>query len=411
MRIKSLSITNYRSCVRTSFEPHEHLSVLIGPNGSGKTNVLSALRLLPALCFSGASRFSREEPLSSPSQLRVVYHVGEHEIIYVANVSLATSERNLDEITSATEEWWIPSTQGRKRKVSIPSAILSDFMQERHGIGTWTTRRTHLAEWLRDRKLVPDALSCMEQIVRFASGISYYSASQFTNPGSAPVSFEVESEARRRVGISLSGHKRLLFDVYQAHRAKSDTYTEFISLVGPEGIGLIDSLDFEEIKTSSSSYSVMTGGKVVKREKTNLLVVPRVKIGRNTLSPSQLSEGTFKTLALVFSLVTDKSSLLMIEEPEVCVHYGLLSSIVELIKQYAKQKQIIVSTHSDSVLDKVLFENVFGVTREGDKGTQVKSIRSRMSGPEVSALRHYLENEGSLGEFWKHGDLEEEPHH
>lgn len=33
----------------TTFEPHEHLSVLIGPNGSGKTNVLSAIKLLHSL--------------------------------------------------------------------------------------------------------------------------------------------------------------------------------------------------------------------------------------------------------------------------------------------------------------------------------------------------------------------------
>lgn len=409
MRIKSLSITNYRSCVKTSFSPHEGLSVLIGPNGSGKTNVLSALRLLPALCFTSPRHYESDESIASASQLRVVYEVGEHEVIYVANLALVTSEKNLDEITRAQEEWWVPSLNGRRRKIGVPASILFDLMQERPTSRTWSSsrRRAHFEDWLRDRKLIPSALSLLEEIIGFATRITYYSASQFTNPGSAPVSFEVESEDKRRVGISLAGHKRLLFDIYQAHRAKSDNYTEFISLVGPDGIGLVDSIDFEEIKTSSSNYSVMTGGKVVKRERTNLLVVPRVKIAGNVLSPSQLSEGTFKTLALVFCLVTDKSTLLMIEEPEVCVHYGLLSSIVELIKIYSRQKQILVSTHSDSVLDKVDVENVFGVNRDRDLGTAVSSIKKRMSAQELAALRHYLEHEGSLGEYWKHGDLEE----
>jgi predicted ATPase len=136
------------------------------------------------------------------------------------------------------------------------------------------------------------------------------------------------------------------------------------------------------------------------------LVVPSFQISENQLSPSQLSEGTFKTLALVFYLVTDKSQILMLEEPEVCVHHGLLSSIVELIKVYSNDKQILISTHSDAVLDKLDIDNVFKVMRDGDKGTVVSSIRKNLKGSELTALKEYLANEGSLGEFWKHGDLE-----
>lgn len=150
----------------------------------------------------------------------------------------------------------------------------------------------------------------------------------------------------------------------------------------------------------------MTGGKVVKKEKTNLLVVPSFKISGNSLSPSQLSEGTFKTLALLFYLVTDKSSILMIEEPEVCVHHGLLNSIVELIEVYSANKQIFISTHSDSVLDRLEVDNVFRVWRTKEAGTQVSNIKRNMKNKELLALKNYLLNEGSLGEYWKHGDLE-----
>ena len=96
----------------------------------------------------------------------------------------------------------------------------------------------------------------------------------------------------------------------------------------------------------------------------------------------------------------------MLEEPEVCVHHGLLTSIVELIRIYSKNKQILISTHSDAVLDKLDLENVFKVERENGKGTVVSSIRKNIKGTELRALKEYLANEGSLGEFWKHGDLE-----
>ncbi|NVO00042.1 MAG: ATP-binding protein [Geobacteraceae bacterium] len=119
-----------------------------------------------------------------------------------------------------------------------------------------------------------------------------------------------------------------------------------------------------------------------------------------------MSEGTFKTLALIFYLVTDKSSILLIEEPEVCVHHGLLNSIVELLDIYSKDKQIIISTHSDAVLDKLRIDNVFKVKRTNEKGTEVSSIKRNMKHIELKALKNYLLNDGSLGEYWKHGDLE-----
>jgi ABC-type lipoprotein export system ATPase subunit len=410
MKITRIAIKNYRSCANTTFEPHSQLSVLIGPNGSGKTNVLSALRLLPALCAPSHRRYDTVDETATPSEILIDFEVDNSKVTYVAKVNIVTNEKNQDEIVRAEEEWWVPSPSGRRKKIGIASSYLLDLSTARAQGGTWpgAARRDHFVQWLvESRGLNRETTSLLEQVVQSLKRITYYSASQFTNPGGAPVSFEVEGDARKRVGISLIGHKRLLFDIYQEHRQKSQTYNEFIGLVGPDGIGLVQSIDFEEIQTSSSNYSVMTGGKVVRREKTNLLVVPRIKIDGNTLSPSQLSEGTFKTLALVFCLVTDKSAILMIEEPEVCVHHGLLTSIIELIKSYSKEKQIFVSTHSDSVLDKVFIENVFCVRRDVESGTLASSIKKSMSANEIDALKKYLANEGSLGEYWKHGDLEQ----
>jgi recombinational DNA repair ATPase RecF len=44
--LKRIMLENYRSCLRTSIDLHPNLSVLIGPNGSGKTNILQGMMLL-----------------------------------------------------------------------------------------------------------------------------------------------------------------------------------------------------------------------------------------------------------------------------------------------------------------------------------------------------------------------------
>lgn len=408
MHLQKVQIKNYRTCIDSTFELDKELSVLIGPNGSGKTNLLSALRILRTLCTTPEFRNRKSEaPASSATEIKSTFIVGKYRIVHTAKVHVVTNEKNADEIVKSTETWNIPTKDSKRKTIGVSAWQLRNFVSDHHDYG-WDNsgERDRFKEWLKEQGLVVKTFDYLSQITEYMLGISYYSASQFTNPGSAPVSFEVEGQANRRTGISIVGHKRILYDIYQEYLNKTETYREFLDLVGSDGINLIESLEFDEIQTSSSTYTVRAGGKVVERTKNNLIVVPRISISGQMLSPSQLSEGTFKTFALVFYLVTDKSSLLMIEEPEVCIHHGLLNSIIEMIKQYSHDKQIVVSTHSDSVLDRIEVKNVRSVKRDPLKGTLVTTLSKNMSAREVKALKAYLSNEGSLGEYWKHGDLE-----
>lgn len=270
------------------------------------------------------------------------------------------------------------------------------------------TRRQRYVLGRRSRFEVPDkVIKPVRAIVDTLREMRYYSASQFTTPADCPVSFEIEKEGKRSRGIRLRRHAKFLFDLYTSWKsAETSAYLQFFEIVGPKGIGLIDDIIFKEIPTSSIEYSVRSGGRVIQHKREKILIVPQFRIANNELSPNQLSEGTFKTITLLFYLVTEASQLLLIEEPEVCVHHGLLSSIIELIKTYSVDKQIVVSTHSDFVLDKVDPENVYSVTKSPDTGTNVAHITKAMSRRELSALRLYLETEGNLGEYWRHGGLE-----
>jgi len=407
MNISKLSIKNYRSCTSIEFSPNQGLSALIGPNGSGKTNILSAIKLLSNLTDTRSRHLIRDDIQTSISEIKVWFNWNGKSIIYTAKLNLVTNEKNQDEVLANSQSWYMYQVTGSKRNISIPIEIISDLFMERQFISSQRgIRNIQFSRFIRHFGLRSEELPAIEAVGKFLSDIRYYSASQFTNPTNCPISFEVEEASDSRRGISITGHKRLLYDMYEEFKSNSDSYNEFLSLIGKDGIGLVEEIDFKEIKTSSSKYTVMTGGKVKIKEKINLLVVPSFRIANSSLSPSQLSEGTFKTIALIFYLVTDKSSLLMIEEPEVCVHYGLLSSIVELIKTYSQEKQILISTHSDAVLDALSIDNVFKVKRDKEKGTIVSSIVKKMGSKDLAALKDYLHNEGSLGEFWKHGDLE-----
>lgn len=401
--ISSFEIKNYRSCVSTKFEPNKELSVLIGRNGSGKTNILSAIQLLVGLMHSRSSYYRRTENNSflSDSEIKVVFIYDGKPITYEATISITNNDRNEDEIIRSRESWYLYSITGRRKKIGVPLSILSDFSIARNEL------LTPLSSFIRSQYpdvSSADVIDVLVNIKDFISSISYYSASVFTNPANCPISFEVESELGARRGISISGHKKFLYDLYSSYKSKSASYEQFIDLVGRDGLGLVDEIKFQEIETSSATYKVAVGGRVISKEKKNNIIIPNFQIFGNSLSPSQLSEGTFRTLALIFYIVTDSSKLMLIEEPEVCIHHGLLSSIIELIKTLSHDKQIIVSTHSDQLLDQLLIDSVFRVVKS-EEGTSVSALKKSLSPEELAELKSYLRDVGGLGEYWKHGDL------
>jgi len=62
---------------------------------------------------------------------------------------------------------------------------------------------------------------------------------------------------------------------------------------------------------------------------------------------------------------------------------------------------MILSTHSDYVLDHVEPENVYRVSFDKLEGTVVRHIPKSMTSRELGALRRYLEREGNLGDGFK----------
>jgi predicted ATP-dependent endonuclease of OLD family len=99
---------------------------------------------------------------------------------------------------------------------------------------------------------------------------------------------------------------------------------------------------------------------------------------------------------------------MLIEEPEVCVHHGLLNSIIALLKLKSKKKQIAISTHSDYILDQLQLENLILVKRTKDRGTIAKPLSKSMKKNDFEALKTYLKESGNLGDYWRSGGLEDE---
>lgn len=422
-RIGRFRLRAFRSCKDTRFSPTERVTALIGPNGSGKTNVMHGMLLLQ-LQTRGRRYKDDDDPYSVKSYVDIDFIYKKKKIQYRAQINYGSTQLGQEDVATSNARWNFKELTGKAEwlkdeeiRLSLASGALKyNLHLADHGpVYYYSSRRraklSHLA--LDDSNLEPipkEISNAYIAIQKLRSGIKYYSASQFTNPSLCPTAFDIDEDgdlipegpsARR------GPHTRFMFDLYKLYQTNSPSYQAFLSLIDKKGMGLIDKIRWRAVKFSSSVYDVRAGGKVIPKKRIRTKIIPTLQIGSSQLSFSQLSEGTLRSLAMIFYIITDKSLLLLLEEPEVCVHHGLLKSVVSIIKEYSKSKQIIISTHSESVIDSLQPEEVLIVDKSRYRGTTVKPISDTMSSAGYRGLKHYLSTVGALGEFWKNSGFEQ----
>jgi predicted ATPase len=86
---------------------------------------------------------------------------------------------------------------------------------------------------------------------------------------------------------------------------------------------------------------------------------------------------------------------MLLEHPEEGIHRGLLRKLVDLLRDYSDQTQLIVTSHSPVVFNTLDPESVRLVTMENEGLTKVRAL----SPDELGVADRYLEEEGSLSDF------------
>jgi len=386
IKISKIEIVNYRSCIKTTIDVQDNLTTLIGINGVGKSNILNSLLLLKKI---NRNRFFHQEIIQETLKhtgLKLFLTIDKISYTLKSDIYIETDENNLDDVLYA--EIFLKKSKDKTQDWRpIPIDLFS-----------YVERLKIINKPFNDRKIQDEYLKSEEgqiaiQIVDFLLSISYYSATQFADPTRCPVSISIQETEIQGIK-NRESHSMFIYDLYSSYKSENKSFIKYVNIINKNGIGLIENIKFTEHKyTELNNRTVIT---------------PIFEIDGQRLSPNQLSEGTFKTLALIFYVLNDKSELLLIEEPEVCVHHGLLNSVIALIKQQSKEKQIIISTHSDFVLDKLKPENIILVKKDIQKGTLADKLSKTMSKDDYSALKEYLKTSGNLGEYWKEGGFENE---
>jgi predicted ATPase len=113
----------------------------------------------------------------------------------------------------------------------------------------------------------------------------------------------------------------------------------------------------------------------------------------------RLSDGTLRYLTLLTILCDPKPpGLVCIEEPELGLHPDIIPEIARLIQEASKRCQLIITTHSQTLVDAFSEQpEAIVVCEHGEDGTKMGRLP-----PEL--LKEWLQTY-SLGELWSRGHL------
>ena len=121
--------------------------------------------------------------------------------------------------------------------------------------------------------------------------------------------------------------------------------------------------------------------------------------GNYSIPATRLSDGTLRYLCLLAILCDpDPPSLICIEEPELGLHPDILPKIADLFKSASQRTQLIITTHSDILVDAMTDQPESIIVCEKHSG---KTVMNHLDAVKINKwLEKYR-----LGELWTSGKL------
>lgn len=348
--IKKLKIKNYKSLKDVELEL-DNFNVLIGPNASGKSNLLDCLAFISEI----AQRALNESLTGRGGYERVVFG-GKKENI----------ELSID---------FICDNEASRYFISISEKGIDE---ERLSIGDVVELDRHLNEI---KKRLDTGEFENVNVGIWIAAICYYSPQNKEYLSSWRSYNFITSEMRK----TYSAKRKLVLDKNGGNLAQV-----LLSLHNerPKTFDKIEDMLKQAIPQIDELLTPLTEG-------GDTYVAIREKGFDSPFDYFQVSDGTLRLLAYITAITANEPKLICFEEPENFIHPRLFELLVEILKR--SDKQIILSTHSPYLVDWVEPGDVI-IVEKRDQETVAKRIK------EVDKLKRHL-GEMGLGELLYSGEV------
>jgi predicted ATPase len=395
--LRQLRVTSYLS-LRDVTVPLGPVNVLVGPNASGKSNLLDVVAFLrdavrtdlrPAIDTRGG--YSRVRFRGRDA--------GAVRIELTAQVTRYSSEQALDEYRlefsgrqlpksarfalTRREEFRFKRTRGRGRRLTIRGSDLQVIDEDETPVQQQPLLQTDSLALATLPRLADEAGGAqVRQIAELFATFRVFDVDvvQARQPKAVRTAVPLRDDA-----ANLSAFLLHLSQLHGTWQALEKDLRHVIP--GVEGI------HFEQVSSGEDEA----------------VVVELVEAGlRNRTRLSEASYGTIRALALLAVLYDpDPPHLTCIEEFDHGLHPYAFDVLVERLRESSERTQYLIATHSPALVNRLHASELIVCEREPGTGA------SRLPAIDASTVREMeaaLEGELGLGELWFSGSLGGVPH-
>lgn len=389
MKIESLVVKNYKVFRDVQISDIPSLAVFLGKNGVGKTTFFDIFGFLhdclmtnvsAAITKRGGFDEVRSRGQTGDISFTIQFRPGTDEPLITYEVSFGIGERNKTIVKNEI-------LRMRRGQHGAPWKIL-DF-QCGEGFAAEGDLRTYqdvqLANRTKQHLESPDVLAIkglgqfkdFVAVNQFRKLIEDWYVADFRIDAARERQEENYSIRLSRTGSNLAAVTKYLYDNYPTR------FQAILEKMKERIPGVMN----VEAKTTDDGYIVL-----------------RFQDGqfKNPFSARFVSDGTIKMFTyLVLLNDPEQHALLCVEEPENQLYPELLEELAEEFRQYAKEGQVFVSTHSPDFLNAIELEELFIL----DKKDGYTNIRRAKDNKLIQDLYYAGEKPGAL---WRQGLLEGE---
>lgn len=371
--LEQLTLIGFRSFYSETVS-FENPVLLVGQNGSGKSNLTDSFAFL-----SAAMRQPLQEVVETRGGFPAVAHRSSTKG-RPSNLVLSVSLRDPDaETRSVRYAFDLRAKRGGEFEVASEWCVVdggdgsvSEFRRTRgpRGREHWESSVEGLDPVMGPSHL---ALPVVGGDRRFRPAHAFLSGMQICRIEPQALRSWQDPESGTRLRADGSNAASVLREIERGEAKDRETMRELLEAVVPGTVGFQAKRFGPKL---TIEFSQQRGADAVR------------------FPAASMSDGTLRLLGLLLAVFQrPRPTVLAIEEPEVTMHPGAVGAITDVLRQASRFMQVVVTTHSPEVLDAEWIEDRHLRLIDAEYGfSHVRSV----SGPTRQALKEHLMSAGEL---------------
>jgi len=404
--LTDVHLKGYKSIKDTQATFNEGINIIIGPNGSGKTNFLEFLE-------KATNRYSLPDVHTLHLRYNMVYKtIGKSDTIGVE----ISYKRNYDEFIAKQDLGSLGKIEAKSTLYFNESKIDSINIKDLSGVNEIKSNLYSQGGRLKGLEIAIkkeydlDPASVKLSYFRFALPEYLKMLNTSISLKAQLISLPLKEENKKKKDLILINSDsnyilKLLSSAFLLASMRGDlknNYNEFVC----------DTFDVIVKENAIKWLSLFTPIKNIKLNNTfkvksvdKDVSIDNIQIefflNDEWLSWSQLSDGIRRVTSLFFEILNNPKGPILLEEPELGLYPDQLQKLLTFIKEQSSRLQFIITTHSPDVLDILGIDELDKINiceMKGEEGTKIR----KMTDEERTAVKAYHDEFGVLSDYWRY---------